>query len=178
MLSKMIVGLVPVWKDLSINLWVIAALNPDLFDSFFPFLVESQVVLIWQNGNFFQDYYFVCLQPIPPPLPSKTPPPPPPKTTRKQASIDSGIVQWTKTLTVGPNNTLTTQQKQHHPPPTPHIPCSLSQLDKMNTSLQPAPSYHHFFIFLFFSPSILFWLFDFFVWSWCSLQQGACCTDE
>ncbi|XP_029953363.1 dedicator of cytokinesis protein 1 isoform X1 [Salarias fasciatus] len=30
---------------------------------------------------------------IPPPLPSKTPPPPPPKTTRKQASIDSGIVQ-------------------------------------------------------------------------------------
>ncbi|CAL8380386.1 unnamed protein product [Gadus morhua 'NCC'] len=29
----------------------------------------------------------------PPPLPSKTPPPPPPKTTRKQASIDSGIVQ-------------------------------------------------------------------------------------
>uniref|UniRef100_A0A8D3CAS1 Dedicator of cytokinesis 1 n=1 Tax=Scophthalmus maximus TaxID=52904 RepID=A0A8D3CAS1_SCOMX len=32
-------------------------------------------------------------RPIPPPLPSKTPPPPPPKTTRKQASIDSGIVQ-------------------------------------------------------------------------------------
>ncbi|XP_075889561.1 dedicator of cytokinesis protein 1 [Nelusetta ayraudi] len=30
---------------------------------------------------------------LPPPLPSKTPPPPPPKTTRKQASIDSGIVQ-------------------------------------------------------------------------------------
>ncbi|KAM3859327.1 dedicator of cytokinesis protein 1 isoform 8-T8 [Diretmus argenteus] len=30
---------------------------------------------------------------MPPPLPSKTPPPPPPKTTRKQASIDSGIVQ-------------------------------------------------------------------------------------
>uniref|UniRef100_A0A3P9NIS5 Dedicator of cytokinesis 1 n=1 Tax=Poecilia reticulata TaxID=8081 RepID=A0A3P9NIS5_POERE len=30
---------------------------------------------------------------VPPPLPSKTPPPPPPKTTRKQASIDSGIVQ-------------------------------------------------------------------------------------
>uniref|UniRef100_A0A3P9IW85 Dedicator of cytokinesis 1 n=1 Tax=Oryzias latipes TaxID=8090 RepID=A0A3P9IW85_ORYLA len=30
---------------------------------------------------------------IPPPLPSKTPPPPPPKTTRKQASVDSGIVQ-------------------------------------------------------------------------------------
>uniref|UniRef100_A0A3B4EZ79 Dedicator of cytokinesis 1 n=1 Tax=Pundamilia nyererei TaxID=303518 RepID=A0A3B4EZ79_9CICH len=30
---------------------------------------------------------------FPPPLPSKTPPPPPPKTTRKQASIDSGIVQ-------------------------------------------------------------------------------------
>lgn len=35
---------------------------------------------------------FSSLQP--PPLPSKTPPPPPPKTTRKQASIDSGIVQW------------------------------------------------------------------------------------
>ncbi|XP_070846199.1 dedicator of cytokinesis protein 1 isoform X1 [Chaetodon trifascialis] len=32
-------------------------------------------------------------RPGPPPLPSKTPPPPPPKTTRKQASIDSGIVQ-------------------------------------------------------------------------------------
>ncbi|KAM6442879.1 dedicator of cytokinesis protein 1 isoform 1-T1 [Liasis olivaceus] len=30
---------------------------------------------------------------LPPPLPSKTPPPPPPKTTRKQASVDSGIVQ-------------------------------------------------------------------------------------
>lgn len=60
---------------------------------------------------------FFCLQPIPPPLPSKTPPPPPPKTARKQASIDSGIVQWTKMLTVGPHNTLTTRQKQHHPPP-------------------------------------------------------------
>uniref|UniRef100_A0A670Z8N5 Dedicator of cytokinesis 1 n=1 Tax=Pseudonaja textilis TaxID=8673 RepID=A0A670Z8N5_PSETE len=32
-------------------------------------------------------------QRLPPPLPSKTPPPPPPKTTRKQASVDSGIVQ-------------------------------------------------------------------------------------
>ncbi|XP_075468365.1 dedicator of cytokinesis protein 1 isoform X2 [Ascaphus truei] len=30
---------------------------------------------------------------LPPPLPSKTPPPPPPKTTRKQASVDSGIMQ-------------------------------------------------------------------------------------
>lgn len=49
--------------------------------------------------------YFVSLQHFPPPLPSKTPPPPPPKTTRKQASIDSGIVQWTKRLRVGPNNT-------------------------------------------------------------------------
>lgn len=58
MLSKMIVGLVPVWKDLSINLWVIAALNPDLF---FPFLVESQVVLIWQNGNFFSRLLFCLL---------------------------------------------------------------------------------------------------------------------
>lgn len=29
----------------------------------------------------------------PPPLPSKTPPPPPPKTARRQASVDSGIVQ-------------------------------------------------------------------------------------
>ncbi|XP_066457243.1 dedicator of cytokinesis protein 1 isoform X2 [Eleutherodactylus coqui] len=32
-------------------------------------------------------------QRLPPPLPSKTPPPPPPKTTRKQASVDSGIMQ-------------------------------------------------------------------------------------
>ncbi|XP_068114977.1 dedicator of cytokinesis protein 1 [Hyperolius riggenbachi] len=30
---------------------------------------------------------------FPPPLPSKTPPPPPPKTNRKQASVDSGIMQ-------------------------------------------------------------------------------------
>ncbi|CAL8262887.1 unnamed protein product [Arctogadus glacialis] len=36
---------------------------------------------------------FIAWQDTPPPLPSKTPPPPPPKTTRKQASIDSGIVQ-------------------------------------------------------------------------------------
>ena len=49
--------------------------------------------------------FFVCPQHVPPPLPSKTPPPPPPKTTRKQASIDSGIVQWTKTLTLSDQTT-------------------------------------------------------------------------
>lgn len=88
--------------------------------------------------------YFVSLQHFPPPLPSKTPPPPPPKTTRKQASIDSGIVQWTKRLRVGPNNTLTTQQKSTLSSVCfyPHIPRSPSQLDKMNTSPPPHPFCH------------------------------------
>lgn len=133
----MIPGLVPVWKDLSINLWVMAALNPDLF-IFFHFCGKSSCPYLTKRDFFFLKFIiFVCLQPVPPPLPSKTPPPPPPKTTRKQASIDSGIVQWTKTLTVGPNNTLTTQQKQHHPHPHPQK----KQLFLPTHSLLPVPAW-------------------------------------
>lgn len=172
----MIVGLVPVWKDLSINLWAIAALNPDLFDSFFPFLVESQVVLIWQNGNFFSRLLFCLLA-----AHSTSSAQQNPSSTSSQDHQETGLHRF-RNCTV--NKDADSRTKQHtdnttkttSPPPTPHIPCSLSQLDKMNTSLQPAPSYHHFFYF--FSPLSCFDFSIFFVWSWCSLQQGACCTDE
>lgn len=80
-------------------------------------------------------FFFSHVQHMPPPLPSKTPPPPPPKTTRKQASVDSGIVQWAETPAVGPK-----RQQGHHPViPTPRwryqcIPHACSQADQMNTS--------------------------------------------
>lgn len=58
--------------------------------------------------------FFSHVQHMPPPLPSKTPPPPPPKTTRKQASVDSGIVQWVETPAVGTNKQRPRHQVIRH----------------------------------------------------------------
>lgn len=58
--------------------------------------------------------FFSHVQHMPPPLPSKTPPPPPPKTTRKQASVDSGIVQWAETPAVGTNKQRPRHQVIRH----------------------------------------------------------------
>lgn len=166
----MILALVPNW-------W--AASNSDICS--FHFSGKSSCTYLIKLR--YQGYPFLCLQPIPPPLPSKTPPPPPPKTTRKQASIDSGIVQWTKMLTVGPNNTLTTQQKQHRPPPrikesSCFLPTHsslpvLAWQDEYLTAACPFLS-SCFVLFCFFSFLVLTFVF----WRWCSLQQGACCTEK
>lgn len=128
--------------------------------------------LIIQGDNFVcSTYHLLCL--ARPPLRLLPRPP-----GNRPPSIQE-LYSKQKTLTVGPKQ----QHWQHNKKTTstvttsplkavvfyPHIPRPQSQLDKMNTSLRPAPLIIFFLFSIFVLPSVL---------RWCSLQQGACCTDE